>query len=75
MDLDTIAKRVAAAHIEKQAFNKENPSDLLNQMVKVLDKASRQADGKGKRGLMDAASRVKGIAKPVQDAWSKRNEE
>jgi hypothetical protein len=75
MDLDSIARRVAAAHIEKQAFNKENPSDLLNQIVKVLDKASRQADGKGKKGLMDATSRVKGIAKPVQEAWSQRNEE
>jgi hypothetical protein len=75
MDLDTIAKRVAAAHIEKQAFNKENPSDLLNQIVKVLDKASRQAEGQGKKALVDAASRVKGIAKPVQEAWSQRNKE
>jgi len=75
MDTKEIAQRVAAAHLEKQAFNKENPSDLLNQIVKVLDKASRGAEGRGRKGLTDAASRVKGIAKPVSEAWASRDDE
>ena len=56
-------------------MDKKKTWEQVNEIVKVLDKASRQADGKGKKGLMDAASRVKGIAKPVQEAWSQRNEE
>ena len=75
LDINLLAKRVASAHLEKQAFNKENPSDLLNQIVKVLDKASRGAEGKGKKALTDAASRVKGIAKPVSEAWASRDQE
>lgn len=75
MDTQALIQRVANAHLEKQAFNKENPSDLLNQIVKVLDKASRGAEGKGKKALTDAASRVKGIAKPVSEAWASREEE
>ena len=75
LDIKQLAKRVAATHLEKQAFNKENPSDLLNQIVKVLDKAIRAAEGKGKKGLSDAASRVKGIAKPVSEAWASRDQE
>ena len=46
----------------KTAFNKENPSDLLSQLVKVLKKYE----------LIDAASRVNGIAKVVQTAWNER---
>jgi hypothetical protein len=75
MNTQALIQRVAAAHLEKQAFNKENPSDLLNQIVKVLDKASRGAEGKGRKALTDAASRVKGIAKPVSEAWDSRDEE
>jgi len=75
LNVNQLAKRVASAHLEKLAFNKENPSDLLNQIVKVLDKASRQAEGQGKKALVDAASRVKGIAKPVTEAWAARDEE
>jgi hypothetical protein len=75
LNVNQLAKRVASAHLEKLAFNKENPSDLLNQIVKVLDKASRQAEGQGKKALVDAASRVKGIAKPVTEAWAARETE
>jgi hypothetical protein len=46
----------------RTAFNKENPSDLLGQLVKVLKKYE----------LVDAASRVKGIATVVQKAWDDR---
>lgn len=73
--MSDLTSKVAARFMTKQAFNKENPSDLLNQLVKVLDKASKDAEGTGKKGLVDAASRVKGIAKPVQKAWSHRNDE
>lgn len=56
------------------AFNKENAPDLIQQLVKVLDKASSAAEGKGKKGLQDASSRVKGMAKTVARAWEQRNE-
>lgn len=54
------------------AFNKENPSDLFSQVVKVLGKAEGSAEGNGKKGLQDASSRVKGLAKLVADAWLSR---
>lgn len=57
------------------AFNKENPSDLMSQLVKVLDKASKGAEGTGRKGLQDVSSRVKGMAKNVADAWQKRDED
>lgn len=47
----------------RTAFNKENPSDLLNQLVKVLAKA----------GLDDAANRVKSLSRKVQDDWRTRD--
>lgn len=75
MSQDPLVQRVASAYLDKQAFNKENPAELLNHLVKVLDKASKQAEGKGKKSLMDALSRVKGLTKTVQDAWDTRNEE
>ena len=75
MDLSQLAKRVAHAHLQKMAFNKENPSDLLRQLVKVMEKESKAAEGKGKKGLDDAMSRVRGITKTVQEAWDSRKEE
>ena len=57
------------------AFNKENPSDLLSQLVKVLDKATKDAEGQGRKGLQDISSRVKGMAKNVAEAWEKRTED
>ena len=56
------------------AFNKENVPDLMSQLVKVLDKATSGAEGSGRKGLQDASSRVKGMAKAVAKAWQKRNE-
>lgn len=75
VDMSDLTSRVAARFMTKQAFNKENPSDLLSQLVKLLDKASKEAEGNGKKGLVDASSRVKGLAKPVQKAWEHRNDE
>ena len=57
------------------AFNKENPSDLLSQLVKVLDKETTKTEGQGRKKLQDAASRVKGMAKTVADAWERRHED
>lgn len=59
----------------KVAFNKENPTDLLNQLVKVLEKAKGRAGGRGEKRLGDVASRVRGIGRDVQDAWRRRREE
>ena len=67
-----MASRVAMRHVV--ALNKENPSDLLNQLVKVLDKAVQGAEGSGKKALQDAKSRVKGITKVVADAWVRKEE-
>jgi len=75
VDLSQLAKRVASAHLQKMAFNKENVSDLLRQLVKLLDKASDEAEGRGRKGLQDAAGRVKTITKVVDDAWNARREE
>ena len=75
VDLSQLAKRVASAHLQKMAFNKENVSDLLRQLVKLLEKEAQQAEGKGKKALDDAMSRVRGITKVVQDAWNSRKEE
>jgi hypothetical protein len=69
---EKMTDRVAGRHL---AFNKENPSELLNQMVRVLSKASDRAEGKGKRGLEAALTDVRGLTKAVQGAWSGRNEE
>jgi len=68
------AERVVLAYQERHAFNKESPPDLLAQLVKVLDKASTQAEGDGRKGLRDAVGRVKGIAKIVDSAWTHRRE-
>jgi inhibitor of KinA sporulation pathway (predicted exonuclease) len=75
LDITQLAKRVASAHLQKMAFNKENVSDLLRQLVKILDKASDEAEGQGRKGLQDASSRVKTITKVVDDAWNSRKEE
>lgn len=59
----------------KVAFNKENPTELLSQLIAVLNKGAQRAEGSGKKGLMDASSRVKGLTSVVQDAWDHRNDE
>lgn len=68
------AEKVVLAYQERHAFNKESPPDLLAQLVKVLDKASTQAEGDGRKGLRDAVSRVKGIARIVDSAWTHRRD-
>jgi len=59
----------------KTAFNKENPSELLNQMVRVLSKAVDSAEGQGRQGLEEALNEVRGLTKTVQDAWTQRKTE
>jgi hypothetical protein len=75
IEVDAIIERVARRYILKCGFNKENPSDLLSQLVKVLDKAERRAPSTGRRRLKDVSSRVKGLSKDVQQAWNHRDEE
>lgn len=53
-------------------FNKENPTELISQTIRVLDKAADETEGDVRKGLQDAASRVKGIAKDVNKAWAGR---
>lgn len=58
-----VTQNEAVERLIRIAFNKENPSDLLMQLVKVL----------GKAGLKDEASRVKSMSKSLQQAWSNRD--
>lgn len=58
-----VMQNEAIERLIRIAFNKENPSDLLMQLVKVL----------GKAGLKDEASRVKSMSKSLQQAWSDRD--
>jgi hypothetical protein len=44
------------------AFNKEDPDELLGQLVKILKR----------EGLVDEASRVKGLQPTIQKAWRNR---
>jgi len=67
-------EKIVLAYQERHAFNKESPPDLLAQLVKVLDKASTQAEGDGRKELRDAVSRVRGIAKIVDSAWTRRRD-
>lgn len=75
IEVDAIIERVARRYILKCGFNKENPSDLLSQLVKVLDKAERRAPSTEHRRLKNVSSRVKGLSKDVQQAWNHRDEE
>lgn len=70
---EKIASRVARRYLH--GFNKESPSELLSQLLRVLDKAAGQSAGRGRKGLQDASSRVKGITRVVSTAWSNRKEE
>lgn len=70
--VDESTKRVAGIYL---SFNKENPGDLMSQLVKVLDKGANQAEGEGRKKLKDVSSRVKGLAKNVAKAWESRHEE
>lgn len=83
-DLKPLLERAVAATMSPSpervaffytGFNKENAPDLLNQLVKVLDKNAQNAEGPGRKGLQDASSRVKGMTKAVSTAWLKRNDE
>jgi hypothetical protein len=71
----SMVHNVTAGYLSKTAFNKDNPGELLNQLIKVMDKETHQAEGKGKKGLVDALSRLKGITKLVQEAWDSRKQE
>jgi hypothetical protein len=73
---EPMIKRVAQRWMHtKTAFNKENPADLLSQLVKVLDKASTRAPAPSRKRLRDISSRVKSMGRDVQDAWKRREEE
>jgi len=66
---------VASAWLEKVAFNKENPTDLLMQLGKVLDKAQREAEGLARTRLRTVSTRIRGLGRDVQEAWRRRGED
>ena len=66
---------VASEWLRKVAFNKENPTDLLMQLGKVLDKAQRDADGVARTRLRNVSMRIRGLGRDVQEAWRRRRED
>jgi len=75
MEVPAMIERVARKFLLRTAFNKENPADLLSQLVKVLDKASTRSPAPSRKRLRDVSSRVKGIGKDIQHAWDARDED
>ena len=59
----------------KMAFNKENPSELLGQLLKVFEKGRAKSQGQGEKRIKDILSQLKALTKKIQDAWAKRHEE
>jgi len=64
--------RLAKRHL---AFNKEVPTELLSQLVKVLSKAEADAEGDGRERLSGALTDLKGMTRRVTEAWARRKEE
>lgn len=56
----------------KKAFNKENPPNLLSQLIKVLAKEADQADGEGRDKLRDALQKIRSMTSTVESAWQDR---
>jgi hypothetical protein len=65
---------VASAWMQKIAFNKENPTDLLMQLEKVLEKAQKEAEGIARTRLRSVSTRIRGLGRDVQEAWRRRQE-
>jgi hypothetical protein len=73
---ETRAASVASAWmLRKISFNKENPSDLLSQLLKVIESEKSRLEGRGQQRLVDVASRLRGMTRDVQEAWRRRHEE
>lgn len=75
IEVPAIVERVARKYLLRTAFNKENPSELLSQLTKVLDRAGMRAPPSSRKRLRDVSSRIKGLGKDVQDVWKRRDEE
>lgn len=75
--LDPSTSRVAARWMMRTAFNKENPADLLSQLVKVLERAAGESkdaeDTDGVRALSSAVDSVRDVSREVQSAWRHRS--
>jgi hypothetical protein len=70
-----VASVASAWMLRKIAFNKENPSDLLSQLLKVIERENSELEGRGQQRLVDVASRLRGMTRDVQEAWRRRHEE
>lgn len=56
------------------AFNKYNPSELLNQLLAVLGDSAKKSEGAARKRLIDVRSRVKSLTSEVQAAWDLRHD-
>ena len=66
---------VASAWLRsKVAFNKENPTDLVKQLAKILDKAQTGASTGARKRLRDSSSQIRNLGRAVQEAWERRRE-
>jgi hypothetical protein len=68
--IDVIADR----YLERTAFNKENLTDLLGQISKVLDRAEEEAEGDARERIRDVSRRLRDVGRDIQDAWRRRRE-
>lgn len=60
----------------RTAFNKENPVDLISQLVRVLERAADESkekeDEDGAHALSQAVGSVRNVSREVQTAWRHR---
>ena len=61
--------------VRKLSFNKENPVDLLSQLVKTLEQARERTEGDAADRLNAASRTVRETSREVNDAWRRRNDE
>jgi ABC-type nitrate/sulfonate/bicarbonate transport system substrate-binding protein len=75
--LETSVSVVASRWLTRTAFNKENPVDLLSQLVKVLERAADESkkieDDEAADVLRDAVGSVRNVSREVQTAWRHRS--
>lgn len=65
---------VASRWMTRTAFNKENPVDLVSQLVKVLERAAESSDEDAAHRLHRAVDSVREVSREVQTAWRRRTE-
>ncbi len=75
--LEASPTTVASRWLTKTAFNKENPVDLISQLVRVLERAADESkdheDEHAADALGHAVGSVRDVSREVQTAWRLRS--